>query len=73
MHSVPANLFQTPFVIPEMFSMLCCAGAGCQQGREGRSFLWAHTAICFQRDSSVLSSSSLFHMPQPSDPASASP
>lgn len=73
MRWVPANLFQLSSVIPKIFCMLCHAGAGCQQGGEGRGILWAYAPLCFQRNSSLLSSSSLFHMPQPSDSASASP
>lgn len=53
--------------------MLCHAGAGCKQGGEGRGILWAHAPLRFQWNSSLLSSGSLFHVPQPSDSASASP
>lgn len=47
-------------------------GIRCQQGRQRRSLLWTYTSFCFQWNSSMLPSSPIFHMPEPSNSSSAS-
>ncbi|XP_063089344.1 kelch-like protein 32 isoform X5 [Cavia porcellus] len=53
-------------------SLRIFTGIRCQQGRQRRSLLWTYTSFCFQWNSSMLPSSPIFHMPEPSNSSSAS-
>ncbi|MEJ1274868.1 kelch-like 32 [Cricetulus griseus] len=46
---------------------------GCKQRRQRGGVLWTYPSLCFEWDSSVLPSGSVFHVPEPPDSSGASP